>query len=132
VPTTVAALQVAVGADISGAEKGLSTLNKRLGTLPGFFGNAASSALGFGAATIGLNALGGVGDLVHQALGVGLASDLEGLTAQFTAFTGSGEKPARSWRPCAKRRTPRRSAFRSWPGGRRPPAGREAERHGAV
>jgi hypothetical protein len=92
VPTTVAALQVAVGADISGAEKGLSTLNKRLGTLPGFFGNAASSALGFGAATLGLNALGGVGDLVHEALGIGLASDLEGLTAQFTAFTGSGEQ----------------------------------------
>lgn len=91
-PTTVAALQVAVGADISGADKGLSTLNKRLGTLPGFFGNAASSALGFGAATLGLNALGGVGDLVHQALGVGLASDLEGLTAQFTAFTGSSEQ----------------------------------------
>jgi hypothetical protein len=91
-PTTVAALQVAVGADISGAEKGLSTLNKRLGTLPGFFGNAASSALGFGAATLGLNALGGVGDLVHEALGVGLASDLEGLTAQFTAFTGSSEQ----------------------------------------
>jgi hypothetical protein len=92
VPTTVAALEVAVGADISGADKGLSTLNKRLGTLPGFFGNAASSALGFGAATIGLNALGGVGDLVHEALGVGLASDLEGLTAQFAAFTGSGDQ----------------------------------------
>jgi hypothetical protein len=94
-PTTVAALQVAVGADVSGAEKGLSTLNKRLGSLPGFFGDAASSALGFAAATLGLNALGGVGDLVHQALGVGLASDLEGLTAQFTAFTGSGDEASK-------------------------------------
>jgi hypothetical protein len=94
-PTTIAALEVAVGADISGADKGLSTLNKRLGTLPGFFGHAASSAVGFGAATLGLNALGGVGDLVHEALGIGLASDLEGLTAQFTAFTGSGDQASK-------------------------------------
>jgi hypothetical protein len=86
---SVAGLEVTVGADISGATKGLAALNKSIAGAGSFFGNAASAALGFGAATIGLNALGGVGDLLHTALGIGLAQDLEELTAQFTAMTGS-------------------------------------------
>lgn len=93
-PITAAQLQVVVGSDISGATKGLDRVNKAIGSTGGFFAHAASTALGFAAATTGLDALGGVGDLVQGALGVGLASQLEETTAQFTALTGSGDQAA--------------------------------------
>jgi hypothetical protein len=58
--TSVAALQVTVGADISGALSGLNKLNSAVGSAGGFFGRAASTAAGFIGGALGLQALQGV------------------------------------------------------------------------
>jgi tape measure domain-containing protein len=89
--TSVAALQVTVGADISGALSGLNKLNGTVGNTAGFFGRAASTAAGFIGGALGLQALqgvaGGAGDAIF-----GFNASLEQSQTSFGVMLGSGAK----------------------------------------
>jgi tape measure domain-containing protein len=91
VATSVAALQVTVGADISGALSGLNKLNSAVGSAAGFFGRAASTAAGFIGGALGLQALqgvaGGAGDAIF-----GFNASLEQSQTSFGVMLGSGAK----------------------------------------
>ncbi len=78
-PATVASLNVVVGADIGKALSGLNQVNRAVSGVGGFFGHAASTALGFGAAMAGLNVLGDVGGTIRDTIGgaVGLNAAFE-------------------------------------------------------
>jgi tape measure domain-containing protein len=89
--TSVAGLQVTVGADISGALSGLNKLNSAVGGAAGFFGRAASTAAGFIGGALGLQALqgvaGGAGDAIF-----GFNASLEQSQTSFGVMLGSGAK----------------------------------------
>jgi hypothetical protein len=89
---TIAALEVQVGADISGALGGLTKVNRAISGATGFLSGAAATALGFGTAMAAGAAASALGS--SDLLGVGLASELENVQAQLTAFTGSGSEAA--------------------------------------
>ncbi len=92
---TAATLQVVVGADITGALRGLNSVSHSVTSASrSFVSSTASTALGVGAATLGIDALGSAADIVKKTLGVGLANELEGLTARFEAMLGSGQAAA--------------------------------------
>ncbi len=84
---TAASLQVVVGADIDGALSGLRAVQKSVGNVGGFFKSAASTAVGFGVATLGIGAAAAAPQALADAFGLGLAVELENVTAQLTAFT---------------------------------------------
>jgi tape measure domain-containing protein len=92
--TSVAALQVTVGADISKALSGLNKINSAVSSTGGFFGRAASTAAGFGAAMVGLNVLGNVAGAMHDTVGgaIALNSNLETNAIAFETLLGSGQK----------------------------------------
>lgn len=92
--TSVAALQVTVGADISKALSGLNRINSVVSSAGGFFGRAASTAVGFGAAMVGLNVLGSVAGAMHDTVGgaIALNSNLETNAIAFETLLGSGQK----------------------------------------
>jgi tape measure domain-containing protein len=89
--TSVAALQVTVGADISSALSGLNKLNGAVSSAGGFFGRAASTAAGFIGGALGLQALqgvaGGAGDAIF-----GFNASLEQSQTSFGVMLGSGAK----------------------------------------
>lgn len=89
--TTAAALQVFVGADISQATKGLTSVSKSVSS---FTGDILKTAAGVGLATLGLDAFGNAADFIRKASGVGLALEYEDVNAQLTAMLGSGEAAA--------------------------------------
>lgn len=89
--TVAAELQVNVGADVSGALSGLGKVNRGFSDTLGFLGRAASTALGFGAATLGLDALGNVAGFANEAV-FGMNSRLEQSQIAFTTLLGSGER----------------------------------------
>jgi tape measure domain-containing protein len=92
--TSVAALQVTVGADISKALSGLNKINSAVSSAGGFFGRAASTAVGFGAAMVGLNVLDNVAGAMHDTVGgaIALNSNLETNAIAFETLLGSGQK----------------------------------------
>lgn len=70
---TAAALMVKVGGDVGGALSGLSAVNKSVSRTAGFFGSAASTAVGFGAAMAGIGAVGAAGGALSGAVTDSLA-----------------------------------------------------------
>jgi tape measure domain-containing protein len=92
--TSVAALQVTVGADISKALSGLNKVSSAVSSAGGFFGRAASTAVGFGAAMVGLNVLSNVAGAMHDTVGgaIALNSNLETNAIAFETLLGSGQK----------------------------------------
>jgi tape measure domain-containing protein len=91
VATSVAALQVTVGADISGALSGLNKLNGAVGSAAGFFGRAASTAAGFIGGALGLQALQGIAGNAGDAI-FGFNASLEQSQTSFGVMLGSGAK----------------------------------------
>src|SRR5687768_14169243 len=84
---TAAELSVIVGADISGAQSGLRKVNSLVGNTGGFFKTAAASAVGLSAATLAMAAAASGPQAIADALGVGLAIELENAEAALNAFT---------------------------------------------
>lgn len=88
--TTATSLKVVVGSDIKDALSGLRKVNGAVGGTVGFFGQAAASALGFGAAILGLNAAAGIATALNGAI-FGMNNTLQGAHIAFTQMLGSGE-----------------------------------------
>jgi tape measure domain-containing protein len=89
--TSVAALQVTVGADISGALSGLNKINSAVSSAGGFFGRAASTAAGFIGGALGLGAIQGVAGGATDAI-FGFNASLESSRTSFGIMLGSGQK----------------------------------------
>jgi phage-related protein len=103
-PVNVAELQVTIGADVAGAEKGLRSVEEGVKRVSGMgrFLDGVSSAIGSvvrGFSQLGLAAM-GVQSLVHAVSGLSRSlfatnASYEMVRAQLQAFTGSGEEAAR-------------------------------------
>ena len=87
---TAAALRVTVGAEIRDALSGLRRVNGAVSGTAGFFRQAAASAVGFTAATLGLSALGGIASAVNSAI-FGMNNTLQGAEIALTTLLGSAD-----------------------------------------
>src|SRR5688572_27757189 len=87
--TVAASLAVHVGADISGALKGLNTVSKSISTFAGGIKGGFDLLGSIGLAKGGLDTVVGSAVGLGKALGTGLAMDLEDVNARFTAMLGS-------------------------------------------
>lgn len=90
---TAATLGVVITASTSGLESGLRRANQLVTGTGNFFANAASTALGFVGATVGLNAVANVAGAVNDAM-FGLNNTLDEQAIAFTTLLGSGPKAA--------------------------------------
>jgi tape measure domain-containing protein len=90
-PAVAAQLEVQVGANVASAVSGLEKVNKSITGTASFFGRAASTALGFVGATLGLNAVANVAGFANDAI-FGLNNTIDEQTTAFTNLLGSGEK----------------------------------------
>lgn len=93
---TTAELQVVIKAQdqaskvLSGMATSVSTLNKAFSVLPNTIKGVTSALSAIGLAAQGIEAIRGAAGGAGQALGVGLASQMENVTARFNAFTKDG------------------------------------------
>jgi hypothetical protein len=94
VPITAAELNVLVDADTKRAETGLRRVNQAVTSTGSFFRSAASTAVGFGAATIGVAAAAAAPQALADVLGFGLAVELENAEAALNAFTKDSSQTA--------------------------------------
>lgn len=86
--TQAANLFVAIGADVGAALTGIRRVESAVAGMGGFIRGAAGNALGFAAATIGLNAFGGAADAARNAI-FGMNGTLEQQGIAFRTLLGS-------------------------------------------